>query len=96
MTFLLKVVLRRLSKDVPADGDPPPKLDEEGSEIVHAKYVVGADGKLCDLLQAERTVTYLHLNSPGAHSWVRKTLGITMDGESTSKTISSRLGVFGG
>lgn len=33
-------------------------------EIVHAKYVVGADG---------------------AHSWVRKTMGITMDGEQTGE-----------
>ena len=32
------------------------------TEIVHAKYVLGADG---------------------AHSWVRKSLGISMDGEQT-------------
>jgi 2-polyprenyl-6-methoxyphenol hydroxylase-like FAD-dependent oxidoreductase len=38
------------------------KPHEEDTEIVHAKYVVGADG---------------------AHSWVRKTLGFTMDGEQT-------------
>ncbi|KAK7681578.1 hypothetical protein QCA50_015311 [Cerrena zonata] len=40
-------------------------LDVEGegeTEVVHAKYVVGADG---------------------AHSWVRKTMGIDMDGEQT-------------
>ncbi|KAI5120431.1 hypothetical protein M0805_009893 [Coniferiporia weirii] len=41
-------------------------LEDEGSteetEIVHAKYVLGADG---------------------AHSWVRKELGFTMDGEQT-------------
>ena len=34
----------------------------EETEIVHAKYVLGADG---------------------AHSWVRKQLGFTMDGEQT-------------
>ncbi|KAG2103083.1 FAD binding domain-containing protein [Suillus discolor] len=36
--------------------------DAPEQEIVHAKFVVGADG---------------------AHSWVRKTLGFTMDGEQT-------------
>ncbi|KAG9313142.1 putative monooxygenase [Chiua virens] len=36
--------------------------DENKTEIVHAKFVVGADG---------------------AHSWVRKTLGIEMEGEQT-------------
>ncbi|KAI0042735.1 hypothetical protein FA95DRAFT_1499663 [Auriscalpium vulgare] len=35
---------------------------EDDTEVVYAKYVVGADG---------------------AHSWVRKTLGFTMDGEQT-------------
>jgi phenol 2-monooxygenase len=47
----IQVVLRRLNGE--SDKDP---------EIVHAKFVVGADG---------------------AHSWVRKTLGISMDGEQT-------------
>lgn len=37
-------------------------LDSEVEEVVHAKYVLGADG---------------------AHSWVRKELGFTMDGEQT-------------
>ncbi|KAI0058857.1 hypothetical protein BV25DRAFT_1908962 [Artomyces pyxidatus] len=36
---------------------------ENESEVVHAKFVVGADG---------------------AHSWVRKTLGIAMDGDQTN------------
>ncbi|KAI6041232.1 FAD binding domain-containing protein [Pisolithus marmoratus] len=36
--------------------------DADRSEVVHAKYVVGADG---------------------AHSWVRKALGIAMEGEQT-------------
>ncbi|KAL4065933.1 FAD binding domain-containing protein [Scleroderma citrinum] len=36
--------------------------DEEKTEVVYAKYVIGADG---------------------AHSWVRKSFGITMDGEHT-------------
>ena len=40
----------------------------EETEIVHAKYVLGADG---------------------AHSWVRKQLGFTMDGEQTGLFLSS-------
>jgi phenol 2-monooxygenase len=39
-----------------------PSDDTAEQEIVHAKFVLGADG---------------------AHSWVRKTLGFTMDGEQT-------------
>ena len=46
-----QVVLKHLAKE---SGDD--------TEIVRAKFVVGADG---------------------AHSWVRKTLGISMDGEQT-------------
>ncbi|KAI1791861.1 FAD binding domain-containing protein [Ganoderma leucocontextum] len=48
----VKVVLNHL--------DPP--TNAGNSEIVHAKFVLGADG---------------------AHSWVRKTLGIALDGEQT-------------
>lgn len=47
-------------------------LDKESgddAEIVHAKFVVGADG---------------------AHSWVRKTLGISMDGEQTGAQYVTR------
>lgn len=51
-SYPVKVTLARLDAAVDAD-----KL-----EVVHAKYVVGADG---------------------AHSWVRKALGITMEGEQT-------------
>ncbi|KAI6044088.1 FAD binding domain-containing protein [Pisolithus marmoratus] len=38
-------------------------IDAAKLEVIHAKYVVGADG---------------------AHSWVRKTFGITMDGDQTN------------
>jgi phenol 2-monooxygenase (NADPH) len=51
--LVFKIVLKHL--DAPED---------QQTEIVNAKFVVGADG---------------------AHSWVRKSLGITMDGEQTSK-----------
>ncbi|KAJ3502469.1 hypothetical protein NLJ89_g8874 [Agrocybe chaxingu] len=37
-------------------------INDEGTEVVHAKFVIGADG---------------------AHSWVRKTLDIAMEGEQT-------------
>lgn len=40
------------------------RAEGEDTEVVHAKYVVGADG---------------------AHSWVRKTMGIDMDGEQTGQ-----------
>ncbi|KAL1709258.1 FAD binding domain-containing protein [Schizophyllum commune] len=40
-------------------------IDTGETELVHARYVVGADG---------------------AHSWVRKTLGIALDGEQTNYT----------
>ncbi|KIK04558.1 hypothetical protein K443DRAFT_92950 [Laccaria amethystina LaAM-08-1] len=54
VSFILgRVVLRNLS----------PLDDHEESEIVHAKFVIGADG---------------------AHSWVRKTLSLTLDGEQTT------------
>ena len=44
-----------------------PQEGEVETEVVHAKYVVGADG---------------------AHSWVRKTMGIDMDGEQTGHSYS--------
>ena len=43
-----------------------PQEGEVETEVVHAKYVVGADG---------------------AHSWVRKTMGIDMDGEQTGQSL---------
>ncbi|XP_006461738.1 hypothetical protein AGABI2DRAFT_185850 [Agaricus bisporus var. bisporus H97] len=48
----VKVVVQNLA---PQDGEPD-------TEVIHAKFVVGADG---------------------AHSWVRKALGIKMEGEQT-------------
>ncbi|KAG6327901.1 hypothetical protein ID866_11188 [Astraeus odoratus] len=41
--------------------------DSEKTEVVYAKYVVGADG---------------------AHSWVRKAFGISMDGEQTGEFVA--------
>ena len=61
------------NEDALADQDSYPikislnHLDAEAgeeTEIVHAKYVLGADG---------------------AHSWVRKELGFSMDGEQTGE-----------
>ncbi|KAI5991850.1 FAD binding domain-containing protein [Pisolithus albus] len=52
-SYPIKVTLARLGG----------ATDVEKLEVVHAKYVVGADG---------------------AHSWVRKAFGITMDGDQTN------------
>ena len=41
-----------------------PEEGQDETEVVYAKYVLGADG---------------------AHSWVRKSLGFSMDGEQTGK-----------
>ncbi|KAI6033585.1 hypothetical protein PISMIDRAFT_198051 [Pisolithus microcarpus 441] len=52
-SYPIKVTLARLDA----------ATDAEKLEVVHAKYVVGADG---------------------AHSWVRKAFGVTMDGDQTN------------
>jgi len=53
--------------------------NQDETEIIHAKFVIGADGK-----QRSRAIRAYRFNSRiGAHSWVRKTLGIMMDGEQT-------------
>jgi 2-polyprenyl-6-methoxyphenol hydroxylase-like FAD-dependent oxidoreductase len=52
-----QVVLKHLGKE----------LEEDDTETVRAKFVIGADG---------------------AHSWVRKTLGIAMNGEQTGARIT--------
>jgi len=55
-------------------------LDTPGKqEIVHARYVVGCDGKISVVLRVAQNIKVF----AGAHSWVRKTLDITMDGEQT-------------
>ena len=46
--------------------------EEDGAEVVHAKFVLGSDG---------------------AHSWVRRTLGIKMDGDSTGDPSSRSISV---
>lgn len=70
----VKVTLKRLN--VPED---------QQEEIVYAKYVLGSDGTLQDLRDF-----FAHCFSfQGAHSWVRKTLGIAMEGESTGGHIVS-------
>ncbi|CAA7265147.1 unnamed protein product [Cyclocybe aegerita] len=58
----------QISKDEAILSDPKAHavevvlINDEGTEVVHAKFVIGADG---------------------AHSWVRKTLDIAMEGEQT-------------
>ena len=53
---------------------------DEPEEVVHAKFVLGSDGKAADFDDA---FTPTHPNDVGAHSWVRKALGITMIGDQT-------------
>lgn len=71
-SYSVKATLKRLSEthaaSIPVEQhintplNSPPTDENDETEVVWAKYVVGADG---------------------AHSWVRKTLGFTMDGEQT-------------
>lgn len=49
------------------------------TEVVHAKFVVGADG---EYLSTRDRHTYI-LFYEGAHSWVRKAFNIAMEGEQT-------------
>ena len=52
--------------------------DNAEDEVVHAKFVVGADGNVRTYVRNVGTN-----NIAGAHSWVRRTLGINMEGENT-------------
>lgn len=55
-------------------------VDEENkTEVVHAKFVVGADGERYPLIYVYST----DIQSIGAHSWVRKAMKIEMEGEQT-------------
>ena len=55
-------------------------IDEESKvETIHAKFVVGADGESYPLAFRYGT----DIRSVGAHSWVRRALGIEMEGEQT-------------
>lgn len=58
--------------------DPP--TGQSDTEIVNAKFVLGADGQYT--VCSARSKHAAHPTT-GAHSWVRKALGITMDGEQT-------------
>lgn len=67
----VKVVLKHL--DVPEG-----KVD---TEIVRAKFVLGADGT--DIIGTMLRVVLTLIILTGAHSWVRKSCGIAMEGEQT-------------
>ena len=54
---------------------------EDDLEIVHAKFVLGSDGTLASHLESNRNG--LHGYTVGAHSWVRKALGISMEGDNS-------------
>ena len=52
---------------------------EAEREVVNAKFVVGTDGE-CLALRLLNTSLSLR---PGAHSWVRKAMGIQLEGGQT-------------
>ena len=52
------------------------------TEIVHAKFVLGADGK-----SYSPSLEVCANRITGAHSWVRKSFGIGMDGEQTGPSL---------
>lgn len=59
---------------------------EEGrsdTEVVNAKFVIGADGKTNSIPATPRDFAE-HNSLTGAHSWVRKSFDIAMEGEQTS------------
>ncbi|KAL7280448.1 hypothetical protein ACG7TL_005378 [Trametes sanguinea] len=49
---------------------------DDASEVVQARFVIGADGGFMHIIMPRFANT-----TTGAHSWVRKTLGISMIGE---------------
>jgi phenol 2-monooxygenase (NADPH) len=62
------------------------------TEIIHAKYVVGADGQNQLSIPHHSSLIQLLFLSLGAHSWVRRALGIEMEGEQTGKIPIHTLG----
>jgi phenol 2-monooxygenase len=72
-SYPVRVVLERLDKF------------EDGAreEIVHAKFVVGCDGAFPRCQHNK----YNHFLSIGAHSWIRKQVDITMDGEQSGENV---------
>jgi hypothetical protein len=86
-----------MSKDVVALADPnahpirvhlsPP--DGQGdTEIVNAKFVVGADGAFPEHYKRKNESDPCFV---GAHSWVRKTLGIDLTGEQSGRQLQAYL-----
>ncbi len=51
--------------------------EEDKTEIVHAKFILGSDGEC----RGSHSAHFESYTSAGAHSWVRKTLGIEMEGD---------------
>lgn len=61
------------------------KQGESDTEVVHAKYVLGADGEFVLFFQI---ASCIHPHTLGAHSWVRNEIGFSMDGEQTGTLVS--------
>lgn len=59
-----------------------PAVGQAKTEVVHAKYIIGSDGRpIC--AGVDDVVLFPLFFSLGAHSWVRKRFGIAMEGEQT-------------
>ena len=58
-------------------------VDESKTEILHAKFVVDADGGSCLTRLANLVYSSVGIRSVRAHSWIRKALEIRMEGKQT-------------
>ena len=72
--LVFQVELKHLDKEV------------DQTEVVHTKFVLGSDGEYSTPASCSSILT----SFPGAHSWVRNTLGIQMEGDVTG-TFRSKL-----
>ena len=68
--MIFQIVLKHLDA---APGQP-------SEEAIEAKFVIGADG-MYEIYTRSDSVD--SVGTLGAHSWIRRTLGIPMEGENT-------------
>jgi len=65
-------------RNFPTQLNAPPSLKRNSSSQVVLKHLAKASGDDTEIVRAKFVV-----GADGAHSWVRKTLGFSMDGEQT-------------